>query len=164
MAAARGFTLIEMLVVVALFAALLAIGVPAFMGMLANNRIAEATNRLTASLHYARGEALRRNRCVRVAAASGGWTEGWSVEADQSTTCAGTSYTTLRVEESLGGALTLTESSGATSLIYSSDGTLASPPAGIALDLCDAARNGETGRRVSINASGRPAVSDITCS
>lgn len=158
----RAFTLVELLVTIALLAALLAVAVPAFQDMIANNRIAEAANRIVASLHYARGEALRRNRCVRVAAdAGGGWTAGWTVEADQSLGCTG-SYTTLRAEPGPGGALTLTETGGATALVYAGDGTLRSP-ASVALELCDGARSGETGRRISVNASGRPAVGEITC-
>ncbi len=162
--APRAFTLVELLVTIALLAALLALAVPAFMEMTANNRIAEAANRLVASLHYARTEALRRNRCVRVAAdASSGWTEGWTVAADQSLNCAGASYTTLRAEPGPGGALTLAESGGATALVYSGDGALDSPPAGVVLELCDGARSGETGRRITVSASGRPAVSEFTC-
>jgi len=162
----HGFTLIELMVTLAVLALLLAWGVPAFREMLSNNRIAEAANRLVASLHYARTEALRRNRCVRVQASGSpaDWNEGWTVAANQSLGCTGTTYQTLRSEPGPGGSLTLSESGGATSLLYRGDGTLESPAAGISIDLCDADRTGETGRRIAVNAAGRPSVSEISCS
>ncbi len=162
----HGFTLIELMVTLAVLAILLAWGVPAFREMLSNNRMAEAANRLVASLHYARTEALRRNRCVQVRAAGSpaDWSQGWTVEADQSLDCSGASYQTLRSEPGLGGSLTLSESGGASSLVYRGDGALDSPTAGVTLDLCDADRTGEKGRRIVINAAGRPSLSEITCS
>jgi len=165
MRAPRAFTLIELLVAIALLAALLAIGVPAFMEMVANNRMSEAANRIVASLHYARGEALRRNRCVQVRAAGSpsDWSQGWVIEVNASLDCSGSGYTPLRTEPGPGGALRLNETGGATALLYASDGTLRSPAAGVALELCDDARSGETGRRISVNAAGRPTVTEIGC-
>lgn len=96
---ARGFTLIEALVVITISAILLAVGVPMFNGTIASMRASEAANSLVASLEVARVEAIRRGIPVTLcrvpsaastscdSAASGGyagddWGVGWVVWAD----------------------------------------------------------------------------------
>jgi type IV fimbrial biogenesis protein FimT len=71
----EGFTLIELLVLMMVLAVALGFGVPAFTGMLANNRMSEAANDLVTSLHAARSEALTRSRSVTLCASS-----SWSAE------------------------------------------------------------------------------------
>jgi prepilin-type N-terminal cleavage/methylation domain-containing protein len=62
----RGFTLIEMLVVITISAILVASAIPSFQWLIARNRIADATNLLVATLQYARLEASRRGQTVVV--------------------------------------------------------------------------------------------------
>lgn len=57
----RGFTLIELMVVVMLLAILSAIAMPAFRTMVATQRIRSAASALTESLWLARAEATKRN-------------------------------------------------------------------------------------------------------
>ncbi|MCS7100201.1 MAG: GspH/FimT family pseudopilin, partial [Burkholderiaceae bacterium] len=91
----RGFTLIEALVVIAIAAILLAVGVPGFSAFIERNRVAAEVNELITDLALARSEALTRRGRVIVcrsaqptaadatcAAASGDWTSGWIVFAD----------------------------------------------------------------------------------
>jgi len=59
--AAGGFTLIELMVTVAMVGILMAIAVPSFTAVINTNRLAAAANELTASLQQARMEAIRRN-------------------------------------------------------------------------------------------------------
>jgi len=58
---ANGFTLPEMLVMLALVAVLLTAAVPGFSEIRSKSRIATATNQLLAGLHFARSGALVRN-------------------------------------------------------------------------------------------------------
>ena len=85
-----GFTLIELMVVVALAAIMLTLAVPSFQNMIANNRITSHTNELVMAINMARSEAVKRN--VRVilcrsadpvasppscGGSANDWTTGW---------------------------------------------------------------------------------------
>lgn len=58
----RGFTLVELMVVLAVLALMIGIGVPAFNGIIQRNRLAAAANEFVSALQTARMEAVRRNR------------------------------------------------------------------------------------------------------
>lgn len=60
----RGFTLVEMLVVLAVLGVLLAIGIPGYQGWLANHYVRTSARELFAGLVLARSEAVRRNSPV----------------------------------------------------------------------------------------------------
>lgn len=76
-----GFTLIELMSVVAVVAVLAAFGVPSFRDMLLNQRLATAAQAFSATLSFARMEAIQRAQRVRVDALSGsGWSDGWVVQ------------------------------------------------------------------------------------
>jgi len=87
---ARGFSLVELLVVVAIGGILAAVAVPSFGSFLAIQRTNALANRFLSSLHLARGEAIKRNaRTVACKSASGdscttsgGWEQGWIVFHD----------------------------------------------------------------------------------
>ncbi|WP_181880992.1 GspH/FimT family pseudopilin [Crenobacter cavernae] len=63
-----GFTLIELVVVMAVAAISLAVAVPAFSSLSLNARLSDITSDLVATLNYARSEAIRRNQTVYVCA------------------------------------------------------------------------------------------------
>jgi type IV fimbrial biogenesis protein FimT len=60
-----GFTLIEMMITLAVFALLLMVGLPSMTIWLQNQQIRTSAEGLQAGLHLARAEALRRNAPVR---------------------------------------------------------------------------------------------------
>lgn len=72
----RGFTMVELLVTVALIAIVVALAYPSFVSVINNNRLAGATNDLIGDLQYARSEAIRRNTRVSVCASADGSTCG----------------------------------------------------------------------------------------
>lgn len=83
-----GFTLIELMVTIAILGVLLAIGLPSFQGSLRSNRVSTTTNELMASFALARTEAIRSARgsglCTSTdgAACGGTWDDGWLVWID----------------------------------------------------------------------------------
>ena len=85
-----GATLLELMVVLAVSAILLGVGVPSFVALTNGSRLTSATNELVSSLHLARSEAIKRNSRVVMCTsatgascvASGGWQQGWLVFHD----------------------------------------------------------------------------------
>jgi type IV fimbrial biogenesis protein FimT len=67
-----GFTMIELMVVVALAGILLALAAPSFFGTLARKRMEGAAEIFGTDLQYARSEAVARNTEVRLATGAGG--------------------------------------------------------------------------------------------
>lgn len=67
-----GFTLIELMVVVALAAIILALAAPSFTGTLARKRMEGTAEVFGTDLQYARSEAVARNLEVRLATGAGG--------------------------------------------------------------------------------------------
>lgn len=76
---ARGFTIVELLVVVFVFGTLLAIGLPQFADFIRNQRIKTASFDLFSTLMLARSEAITRNTRITVAPTGGSWANGWTV-------------------------------------------------------------------------------------
>ena len=62
----RGFTLLELMVAIAVLAILVTIGVPSFQTLIQNNRVVTQTNELVTALNFARTEAVKRGRPVQV--------------------------------------------------------------------------------------------------
>jgi type IV fimbrial biogenesis protein FimT len=70
----RGFTLVELMITVAVFAIVAAIAAPAMQAMVAASRLNGATSELVTTLQLARSEAIRRNASVLVCASADGTT------------------------------------------------------------------------------------------
>ena len=128
----QGFTLIELMVTLALVAILVTIGIPGFSNIIRDNRLVTGTNDLVTSMSLARSEAIRRGVPVTVCASNTGtdctasaWNQGWIVFTDQGTadTVDGTD-TILRVQQALAGNVQIAVG-GATQVRYSATGFLA---------------------------------------
>lgn len=153
----RGFTLVEMLVVIALVAILGTVAVPGFRDLLQNQRLASATSDFVAALSLARSEAIKRSQAVAVSPQGQGWGSGWKVQI------AGDSAAQpLRTFDALRGgvAVDTTLSNGFDTLV-SYDGNGFSG-AGNSYKAGCLALKAETGRRsaIVIPMSGRPKTCD----
>lgn len=96
----QGFSLIELLVALAIIAIVVGFAVPSFLGLMASTRVSRTVNAFVADTRYARGEAMRRGKTVTICrsadpaanppkcssgdgVAIGGWREGWVVFTDE---------------------------------------------------------------------------------
>ena len=75
----RGFTLVEVMIVVSIAAVLAALSLPNFQFMLVNMEIRGVSFDLVSQMTLARSEALKRNAVVRIDAVGGDWNNGWQV-------------------------------------------------------------------------------------
>ena len=160
-----GFTLLELMIVVAIAGIVMAIGVPSFQSITTNNRIAANTNEFITALNLARSEAVKRAAAVSVCKSadgatcttSGDWDQGWIVyfidEDDK--------MVVLRVFDGLAGDDELTSS--VNSITYTALGSL---DGGNAVEfnfkLC---RKGfsEGRNKVEINSVGRASSTRVSC-
>ena len=84
----KGFSLVELMIVLAVSAMLLAAAVPSFSASIQNNRLTTQVNEIHAGLSLARSEAVKRNQDVAMCNSSNGtscngsWHDGWLVFVD----------------------------------------------------------------------------------
>ncbi len=83
-----GFTLVELMVTVAILAILVAIGIPSFQSTLDKRRLTGAAEQLYADLQYARSEAIRQNKSVTVYfSETGTWCYGMDDDTASACNC-----------------------------------------------------------------------------
>jgi type IV fimbrial biogenesis protein FimT len=164
-----GFTLIELMVTIAVLGILLSIAIPSFQNMLLNNRIAAQANQVITAFNYARSEAVKRAAPATVCSTSGGaacagstnWSTGWLVFADadgDGSVDGGEAI--LRVWPALGGGNTL---KAGTHLRVTFTATGFSTGFNDTFRLCDE-RGTADARAITINAMGRSYVKKGTAS
>ncbi|WP_250656788.1 GspH/FimT family pseudopilin [Alkalimarinus coralli] len=170
---ATGFTLVELMVTLAVAAILLSIAVPSFSSFIQNNRITSATNHLVAHLQYARSEAVSKGLAVNLArnttSTAKDLSKGWTIYTDAGSTNGNTAYnasedTLLKSFEGYGSSnITInTNSDGNNWIAFSSRGLLAEGAGkSIVIAVCDD-RGVTQGRLITISPTGRSRVTDST--
>lgn len=166
----NGFTLIELMVAVAIAAILLAVAVPSFNAMLAGNRLATQTNDVIGAVLFARSEAIRRNRTItfcRAASATANtctagvnWTD-WIVTNNPA---AGTATDTLRRGSfaQSGEAMRISSTLAASRLAFRPDGLTNVTGGADTISLCTTSTTTNNVRQIEIGLSGRTTTQTLT--
>ncbi|PWG65272.1 GspH/FimT family pseudopilin [Spiribacter halobius] len=159
-----GFTLVELMVTLAVAAILLSVGVPSFQALIRDNRLTGANNELVTAINAARSEAVRQGvtmtLCASTDASSCGgsdWDGGWLLFADadgDGTRDASESILRSQASAPTGVAISTTGFGSAGAIQYMASGFIAGADEG-SFVFCDDRGAGEA-RAINLNASGRP--------
>lgn len=166
----NGFTLVEMLITLVVAAILIGLAVPGYFNLVQNNHVIATVNKLSASLNYARMEAIKRGEQVSVCSAASSalnscgtaaqWGQGWVVfvdENDNNSIDAGD--TLIRVNEQLPNGVTITSASAIVS--YDGAGFLSTNATNF--NISASGCTGDSGRALAIAGSGRLSISPVAC-
>ena len=168
----KGFSLLELMVMLSVSAILLSVGVPSFRAVIMDSRLVRDSNQFVASVNLARSSAVRYQRnatictssnydaAVPSCAGSTDWSNGWIVWVDKDRDGVPDANEVLSVQAPIDDT-TVFSASNASLFSYDARGFGISPSDN--LDLCDN-RGGETGRLIKVNSIGRTNVSQQVCS
>lgn len=165
---AQGFTLLELMAVVAVIAITLTLGVPSFISIINGNRLTAQANELVAALQIARSEAIRSNRPVRLCrtengtscASAGRWNRWIVLSAANEVLRDASSRSPVQI------------SSGQSEIVYAANGLARASAGGLLTNtftVCIPASRPEQNRRlVQLAAGSRVSISsdgdgDATC-
>ncbi len=156
---AAGFTLIELMVTIAIIGIVALFGIPAFSDFILNNRIRGQTSDFVVQLTHARLEAMRTATRVTVCpgTASGcagtNWENGWVVFVDASNIGVKDSEeTVLGIGSALDGGNTLRSTAFSTKISFRHNGE-ANLPGSFAL--CDSRGYGDKAQAITVSTTGR---------
>lgn len=179
-----GFTLIELMVTIALVVILMAVATPSLITFQRNSELTSFANTMLASINAARGEAIKRGRYAMLVPADGThWSSGWVVfvDMDRSQDYSETLDFTLLTREAPSSYLTLTGTGTLIAtppyILFDSSGYSRTKAGGFGASTFEVQRNDVSGaellaqtRRIKIASTGRVRVctpissSDTTCS
>lgn len=164
---ANGFTLVELLVTLAIAAILTTIALPSFQEMIANNRISSVSNELLTSISTARTEAIKRGRSVTIQSNQGNtWEGGWQIFIDGNNN---NSYdageTLIQTYQSRASAATVRLASNPVAFItFGATGALSSPIAGLSFKICDSSAVVRRARGILLGPQGQASSCSLsTC-
>ncbi|HAL39753.1 MAG TPA: pilus assembly protein FimT [Polaromonas sp.] len=146
----RGFTLIELMVTVAVLAVMASLAAPSFRELLAAQRVRTTAYNIVGDLVLARNEAVKRGESVTLTPVSAAWNNGWSVNVASSTEV-------LSGQGSVGSGVQFTTSPA--SITFDRNGQT-SVSTVVRFGLSD---GGTHKRCISLDPSGRPKSANMEC-
>jgi type IV fimbrial biogenesis protein FimT len=167
----RGYTLVEVMVVLAIIGVLASAAAPSFSDMMLGSKVSGYASRLVASTMLARSEAIKRNAVVSMCVSAngtscgtGGWEQGWLVmcRTTDQVYCdpAGAGTLVIQYQPAASAGYKISEANALATLAFDPSGTGATLAT---LTLCRASPTvGTRQRMVRISASGRPSASATT--
>jgi type IV fimbrial biogenesis protein FimT len=169
----QGFTLVELMVALAIAAILMTVAVPSMQDAALNGKLRAQSNAFLASLHLARSEAIKRNGRVVLCkssdgvdcAVSGGWEQGWIVFSDNNNDAnrAGDTDEVIveRHEPLASGFLLRGGASVASYISFNPAGSTMSTSGALqfgSVTLCRSQPMSDQGKQIVLNAAGRARV------
>lgn len=128
----RGFSLIELMITIALAGILMAVAAPSMQKMFKTNRVQTEASSFVGDLMLARTEAVKRGQNVSVCVSSDGlnclaantWNSGWIVFSDSAAACSGASSTNpaIKVRKAFSGTDTFAASVAKTCVTFNREG------------------------------------------
>ncbi|QUP56666.1 prepilin-type N-terminal cleavage/methylation domain-containing protein (plasmid) [Ralstonia syzygii] len=166
---ARGFTLVELVIVISIVAILVTLAAPSFQSTIQSARTTTEVNSLVNDLQFARSEAIKRGQPVSICVSSDGatclasnkWQVGWIVFNDVNGSGAldSTTDVVLRKRAAFAGSDTFVASPTTTVLTYNREGFATGLTNGtVTMVLHTAPVNQQATRCVAINVVGRQVV------
>lgn len=155
----RGFTLVELMVTVAVVAILATVAAPNFSALIEDQRVTSQINDLVGSLQLARSEAVKRGANITFAPVGGSYGGGWCIFIGA--TCSGNNI--LRQHEA---AAALTAGPSA-ALVFNSQGQVSSTsltPFAFTLTPAGCATGDKRRRILTVSQTGRATMQVTTCS
>lgn len=163
-----GFTLTEFLITLAIAGLFITLAVPGYYSLIQNNKVVTMVNKLSAGLHFARIEAIRRGVRVSLCAAADStltscgnqWAQGWIVFLDADNNNAVDATTNLiKVNEALPSGTNVTASSN----MISYDGTGFVSTGAFTMTINASGCTGNNSRVVTVSTSGRISIVKANC-
>lgn len=155
-----GFTLVELMITLAVVAILLTVGIPSFQAIFQSNRLATQANEMIGAINLARSEAIKRGANVTVTPSAGGFQNGWCIHTGNA--CAGGAV--LRQFPAMN---QITVAAGAVNaIVFNGQGQKASPAGTITILLSPTGCTSGTtnySRTISIANTGRTSVTTGNC-
>jgi type IV fimbrial biogenesis protein FimT len=173
----HGFTLIELMVTMAVLAIVIGIAVPSFNNLIQNNRSVALGEELVTALNFARSEAVKRGGRVSLCASADGiacsnnWTDGWMVFVDTAASDTATppvvanAAAVLRVWQApnANASITVTQNAVDTNFVrYNSLGALART-GNVSIRSQLSGCTGESARTITVNRGGTISVANSAC-
>lgn len=152
-----GFTLVELLITVAIAAILAALAAPSFQTLMARQRIKTGSADLVSHLTLSRSEAIKQNSDVTMTSASNdsSWASGWVITSSGGPVGTHGAFTGLAIS---------TGSGGPSSVVFNRSGRLATSGASSTFQISDATPGSTvTGRCVTIGLTGQATSIDGSC-
>jgi type IV fimbrial biogenesis protein FimT len=160
-----GFTITELMVVVAIVAILLGIGVPSYRYVTNSYRMSAEVNGLLGDLQYARSEAIKEGQTVTTCVSANGtactagtaWANGWIVYSNPTNAANPPAGSVLRIQAPFTGRIpdTFNATNNVTAITYNREGFARTTPAGFftTITLRDSTNNGAWTRCLVIAAA-----------
>lgn len=160
-----GFTLIELMVTIAVSAVLIMVAVPSFNDAILNSKLTGNANNLLSSIQVARSEAIKRNTVVlmcrsadgKTCATTGGWEQGWVVRVSGPVSATDPDPNLILVQPRLPAIMTVTGPTTDVSFQPIGAGSTVA-----AFKICPVTVTSDRrGRDITLSATGRGAVSPV---